>query len=75
MRELSTGRIATREEVAYLVCFIASERATFINGQNIRIDGGALDIAHQGSNQLIVRNRVLTVLLLIIINALLPTPR
>lgn len=38
------GRIATREEVADLVCFIASERAGFINGQNIRIDGGALGI-------------------------------
>jgi len=41
-----TGRIATREEVADLVCFIASNRAAFINGQNIRIDGGALDIVH-----------------------------
>lgn len=40
------GRIATREEVADLVCFIASERAAFINGQNIRIDGGHIDIVH-----------------------------
>ena len=40
------GRIATREEVAGLVCFIASERAAFINGQNIRIDGGHIDIVH-----------------------------
>lgn len=38
------GRIATREEVANLVAFLASERAAFINGQNIRIDGGAVDI-------------------------------
>lgn len=38
------GRIATREEVADLVCFIASARAGYINGQNIRIDGGAIDI-------------------------------
>lgn len=38
------GRIATREEVADLVCFIASERAAFINGQNIRIDGGHIDV-------------------------------
>lgn len=38
------GRIATREEVADLVCFLASERAGFINGQNLRIDGGALGI-------------------------------
>ncbi len=41
-----TGRIATREEVADLVCFIASARAAFINGQNIRIDGGAIDVVH-----------------------------
>jgi 3-oxoacyl-[acyl-carrier protein] reductase len=38
------GRIATREEVADLVAFLASDRAAFINGQNIRIDGGAVDV-------------------------------
>ncbi|GMU47277.1 MAG: 3-oxoacyl-ACP reductase [Porticoccaceae bacterium] len=38
------NRIATREEVADLVCFVASDRAGFINGQNLRIDGGALGI-------------------------------
>ena len=32
------------EEVADLVCFVASDRAGFINGQNLRIDGGALGI-------------------------------
>ncbi len=36
------GRLATREEVADLVVFLCSERAAFINGQNIRIDGGAI---------------------------------
>lgn len=36
------GRIAERREVADLVAFIASPRADFINGQNIRIDGGAV---------------------------------
>ena len=36
------GRIAERQEVADLVAFICSERAGFINGQNIRIDGGAV---------------------------------
>ncbi len=40
------GRIATREEVADLVCFVASPRAGFINGQNLRIDGGHIDIVH-----------------------------
>ena len=36
------GRLATREEVAGLVVFLCSEQAAFINGQNIRIDGGAI---------------------------------
>ena len=36
------GRIATRQEVADLVAFISSPLAGYINGQNIRIDGGAV---------------------------------
>ena len=36
------NRLATRQEVADLVVFLASPRAGFINGQNIRIDGGAV---------------------------------
>jgi 3-oxoacyl-[acyl-carrier protein] reductase len=36
------GRLANREEIADLVTFLSSERAGFINGQNIRIDGGAI---------------------------------
>jgi 3-oxoacyl-[acyl-carrier protein] reductase len=36
------GRIAEREEVADLVAFLCSPRAGFINGQNVRIDGGAV---------------------------------
>ena len=35
------GRLATRQEVADLVVFLCSDNAAFINGQNIRIDGGA----------------------------------
>ena len=35
-------RLATREEVADLVVFLCSDNAGFINGQNIRIDGGAI---------------------------------
>ncbi len=43
-QDIPLGRIARREEVADLVVFLASERAAFLHGQNIRIDGGALDI-------------------------------
>jgi NAD(P)-dependent dehydrogenase (short-subunit alcohol dehydrogenase family) len=38
------GRAARTEEVAALVAFLASERAGYIHGQNIRIDGGAVGI-------------------------------
>jgi NAD(P)-dependent dehydrogenase (short-subunit alcohol dehydrogenase family) len=36
------GRIAAREEVADAVVFLCSPRAGFINGQNLRVDGGAV---------------------------------
>jgi NAD(P)-dependent dehydrogenase (short-subunit alcohol dehydrogenase family) len=36
-----SGRMARRQEVADLVAFIASERAGYVNGAHLRIDGGA----------------------------------
>lgn len=39
-----TGKIARRSDIAHLVAFLASPLASHINGQNIRIDGGAVDI-------------------------------
>ncbi len=36
------GRMATRQEVADVVAFLASPRAAMIDGHNIRIDGGGL---------------------------------
>lgn len=38
-----SGRIAEREEVADLVAFLCSDNAGMINGQNIRVDGGAVE--------------------------------
>lgn len=34
-----TGRLGTPEEVADAVLFLASERATFVNGANLLVDG------------------------------------
>ena len=39
-----TGRVAEIAEVADLVCFLASPRAGFITGINVRVDGGATDV-------------------------------
>lgn len=39
------GRLADVDEVGRLVAFLASEHAGYINGANIRIDGGASDCA------------------------------
>jgi len=40
-----SGRVAEVDEVASLVAFVASERAGYINGTQLRIDGGAADCA------------------------------
>lgn len=36
----AAGRFARREEIADLICFLASARADYIHGQNLFIDGG-----------------------------------
>ena len=36
------GRVGTDEEVADLIAFLASDRARFITGQAINIDGGSI---------------------------------
>lgn len=38
------GRIGRCEDIGYLVAFLCSQQAAFINGQNIRVDGGYLDL-------------------------------
>jgi acetoacetyl-CoA reductase len=37
---IPVGRLGEPEEVAYMVTFLASEKASFINGADISINGG-----------------------------------
>ena len=39
---MELGRLATPEEVASAVVYLASEAASFINGTNLRVDGGSV---------------------------------
>jgi 3-oxoacyl-[acyl-carrier protein] reductase len=38
----AVGRLGKPEEMAYLVAFLASDKASYISGTTIRIDGGAV---------------------------------
>jgi 3-oxoacyl-[acyl-carrier protein] reductase len=37
---IPAGRLGTLEDVAHLVCFLASDKASYITGQVIQVDGG-----------------------------------
>jgi 3-oxoacyl-[acyl-carrier protein] reductase len=39
-RQIPAGRVGTPEEFAAVVAFLASERASYVNGTSIAIDGG-----------------------------------
>ena len=40
MKTMPLGRLCTPEEVAWVVVFVASARASFMNGAWITLDGG-----------------------------------
>ena len=39
IRSIPIGRLCTAEEVAHMVVFLASERASFVTGASITLDG------------------------------------
>ncbi|RZO31493.1 MAG: SDR family oxidoreductase, partial [Hyphomicrobiales bacterium] len=40
--EIPAKRYGTTEEFASVLCFLASEKASYITGSNIRVDGGLI---------------------------------
>jgi 3-oxoacyl-[acyl-carrier protein] reductase len=42
IRQIPAGRIGTTEEFASVVAFLASERASYVNGSSVAVDGGAV---------------------------------
>jgi 3-oxoacyl-[acyl-carrier protein] reductase len=39
IKTIPSGRVGTGEDVASLVCFLVSERASYVNGSAVVVDG------------------------------------
>jgi acetoacetyl-CoA reductase len=40
IEQIPVGRLATPEEIAWSIAFIASERSGFMTGSNLAVNGG-----------------------------------
>jgi 3-oxoacyl-[acyl-carrier protein] reductase len=50
VRQNLIGRVGTPEDVAHAVMFLASDRASFITGQTLCVDGGLLSHMPQAAD-------------------------
>ena len=41
LKQIPLGRLGSPAEFGAVVCFVASERASYINGTTVLVDGGA----------------------------------
>jgi 3-oxoacyl-[acyl-carrier protein] reductase len=44
VRNVPLGRWGTAEEIADVACFLASDKASYVTGQVIRVDGGMTNL-------------------------------
>lgn len=48
---LAPKRFGTPDEIANVITFLASDRSSFVNGANIKVDGGGFDLRLLASNK------------------------